>query len=222
MNKILTKCKAYIFDLDGTLAYTIDDLRTAMNRMLEKLGYPTMSKQDILNNINCGARLFVKRCLPEDVREDEQKLGEAFTLYQSCYEECYLDSTKTYPGVLDGIAYLRKKGVPMAVFSNKSTEHVVPIIKSLFPEGSFNIVLGHDGRFPTKPDPSGPKWIAKQFGLQPYEIGFIGDSDVDMNTAKNSGMHPIGVSWGYRSPELLVELGAEAILTSLEDILSLA
>ena len=218
----IEKCKAYIFDLDGTLAYTIDDLRTAMNRMLEELGYPLMTKQDILNTINCGARLFVKRCLPEGIREDEEKLEEAFLLYQSCYQGCYLDSTVLYPGVAEGIAYLNEKNIPLAVFSNKSTEHVVPIINKLFPKDSFKIILGHDDRFPTKPDPSGPKWIAGQFDLNPNEIGFIGDSDVDMHTAINSGMHPIGVNWGYRPPELLLELGAEAILASLDDIKALA
>jgi phosphoglycolate phosphatase len=105
----------------------------------------------------------------------------------------------------------------MAVFSNKQDEMTKAICDKLFP-GVFDAVLGgRNGRFEHKPSPEGALYLAEQLGASPDEIAFVGDSDVDMKTAKNAGMHPIGVSWGFRPPELLTKLGAEYIITSLDD-----
>lgn len=216
------KIKAYIFDLDGTIAYTLKDLTTAMNQMLDDLGFKRMTEQDILNNVNCGAKQFVAKCLPKSKQECEETIDLAYSKYREHYNKCYLDTTVPYPNVAEGIKYLRESGLKLAVFSNKSSEQTVPIAENLFPEGTFDIIMGHDGRFAHKPDPAGALYIADFLGLPPELIGFVGDSDVDMHTAENAGMHPFGVSWGYRSPELLKSLGAEKILYTLDDIKSLS
>ena len=211
-----------IFDLDGTLAYTIGDLRSGMNAMLRHFGFSEVSEQDILANINFGSVAFVRGCLPEAYRKDDAFIAEAHTVYSSYYAKCYLDTTVLYPGVAEGIAYLKKKGVRLAVFSNKQDAQTKAIVSKLFPANTFELVMGHDGTFPHKPSPEGTLHIVKQLGATPARAALIGDSDVDMMTAKNAGLHPIGVSWGYRPTETLLSLGAERILTCGDDLLLLA
>ncbi len=211
----------YIFDLDGTLAYTIGDLCSAMNGMLSHFGWRTITEEEALRNINFGARQFVRGCLPEEYRENETMVDLAFAKYAECYSQGYLKTTHLYPYIAKGIAYLKEKGAHLAVFSNKQDAQTKAICAKLFPEGTFDIVMGYNGAFPHKPTPDGALAIAIAFGCRPEEVAFVGDSDVDMKTAQNAGMHPIGVSWGYRPEELLLSCGAEAILSSLEDIKNL-
>ncbi len=207
----------FIFDLDGTLAYTISDLCAAMNGMLSHFGWRTITEEEALRNINFGARQFVRGCMPEEYRENETMVDLAFAKYAACYSEGYLNTTHLYPDVAEGVGYLKGKGARLAVFSNKQDAQTKAICAKLFPEGTFDIVMGHSGAFPHKPSPDGALAIAFAFGCRPEEVAFVGDSDVDMKTALNAGMHPIGVDWGYRPKELLRECGAEEILTSLVD-----
>lgn len=213
-----TAHRHFIFDLDGTLAYTIGDLRSAMNGMLRHFGWREISEEEALQNINFGARQFVRGCMPEAYREDEGMVDRAFAKYSECYAKEYLKTTCLYPGVGEGIAYLKAQGARMAVFSNKQDAQTKAICEKLFPADTFAIVLGNNGVFPHKPSPEGALYVAEVLGVRPEDIVFVGDSDVDMKTAANAGMHPVGVSWGYRPKELLLSLGAETILTSLEDI----
>jgi len=208
----------YIFDLDGTLAYTIGDLCAAMNGMLSSFGLRTITEEEALRNINFGARQFVRGCLPEEFRENETMVDLAFAKYAECYSRGYLNTTHLYPGVAEGAAFLKARGARLAVFSNKQDAQTKAICAKLFPGDTFDVVMGHNGAFPHKPSPDGALAIAIAFGCRPEEVAFVGDSDVDMKTALNAGMHPIGVSWGYRPTELLLSCGAERILTSLADI----
>ena len=211
------KHKYFIFDLDGTLAYTIEDLRSAMNRMLRYFGWREVTAEDTLRNINNGARVFVTGCLPEEYRQSEEIIDRAYAKYSEYYAEEYLKTTKPYPAVPEGIAYLKERGARLAVFSNKPDIQTKAICAKLFPEGTFELVLGHNGQFPHKPSPEGALYIAKILGGTPEETVLIGDSDVDMHLATNAGFHPVGVSWGYRPKELLEQLGAEMILYGTED-----
>ena len=209
--------KYFIFDLDGTLANTIKDLKNAMNYMLRELSFPEIDEAGVLRAINHGVVEFVRGCLPEDKRNNDEILDEALRIYQGYYAQNYIIDTAPYDCVPEAIAFFKENGAKMAVFSNKQDNMTKAICKVLFPN-TFDIVLGgRNGRFEHKPSPEGALFIAEQFGAKPDEIAFVGDSDVDMKTAKNAGMHPIGVSWGYRPPELLTELGAEYIITCLDD-----
>ena len=213
--------KAAIFDLDGTLCYTIDDLRTAMNAMLAQYGYPQRSVAGILEAINFGAREFVRRSLPEEARANEALVEECFRCYTGHYDLHYLDTTHTYPGIDELIAGLGARGIKLAVLSNKGDSHTKALIARLFPQGSFDVVLGGTDRFPTKPDPSSALWIAGELGAAPDEVLYVGDSDVDMRTACNAGFLPCGVSWGYRPPETLIAAGAEYVVGKPADIAAL-
>jgi len=216
-----TAKKYFIFDLDGTLAYTIGDLCSAMNGMLRHFGWRQITEEDALANINFGARQFVRGCMPAEYREDEALIDRAFAKYSECYAKEYLKTTHLYDGVAEGVAYLKARGAKMGVFSNKQDAQTKAICEKLFPADTFEIVLGNNGIFPHKPSPEGALYVAEVLGARPEEIAFIGDSDVDMRTAINAGMHPVGVAWGYRPKELLLSLGAETILSSLEDIKNL-
>lgn len=211
--------KAVIFDLDGTLCYTIDDLRTAMNAMLEERGYPTRSKEQILEAINCGAREFVRRSMPVELQTDEDEVTLCHQCYSEHYNHHYLDSTYPYEGITAVLSVLRKKGLKLAVLSNKGDSHTNMMVSKLFEKGTFDIVLGSSERFPNKPDPQSALWVASQLGAEPREVLYIGDSNVDMETARNAGFFACGVRWGYRSDDVLISTGAAALVTHPKELL---
>lgn len=215
------KYRYFIFDLDGTLAYTIDDLRAAMNRMLRHFGWREVSAEETLQSINNGARAFVAGCMPPEYRGDGEAVDRAYAKYLECYAEGYLNTTRLYPVIPQGIAYLKEQGAKLAVFSNKQDIQTKQICEKLFPDHPFELVMGHDGRFPHKPSPEGALHIVSVFGASPDETVLIGDSDVDMRLAANAGLHPVGVAWGYRPVALLEQLGAERILRDLDDFKAL-
>ncbi|MBE6636350.1 MAG: HAD family hydrolase [Ruminococcaceae bacterium] len=214
-------CRHFIFDLDGTLAYTIGDLTASINRMCLHFGWPSITEEDALRNINFGARAFVRGCMPTELCEDEEAVDRAFRVYSDMYATAYLNTTCLYPGVAEGIAYLKEQGAKLAVFSNKQDAQTKAICEKLFPADTFCLVWGHSGAYPHKPSPEGALAIAEQFGVRPEEIILVGDSDVDMMLAARAGMHPVGVSWGYRPAAMLQTLGAETIVHSLDDLKNL-
>lgn len=204
--------KAVILDLDGTLAYTIDDLRTGMNLMLNDMGYPLRSVEQIFEAINCGSREFVRRSLPEEAQNDEAIFEKCFALYNKHYSEHYLDSTYAFDGSKEMLYKLKNSGLSLAVLSNKGDEHTKNMIARIFPEGLFDIVLGNTGRFPTKPCPDSALYIASKLGANPEEVLYVGDSNVDMETACNAGFYPCGVLWGYRDASVLIASGAATLI----------
>jgi len=203
--------KAAIFDLDGTLADTLDDLGQAMNGMLRHFGWPERSREELCQFINRGARIFVARSMPEGSWEDinDSSVTEALRVYNAEYDKCFNDLTSPYEGVPELLAELREKGVKLAVLSNKQDKFVKLITERLFPD-TFDVVRGH-GEFPEKPSPESALATAAEMGVVPEECIFVGDSDIDMKTAQNAGMLPVGVSWGYRPPEILLDAGATVI-----------
>lgn len=204
--------KAAIFDLDGTLCYTIDDLRCAMNLMLRDFGYPERTVEDILAAINFGAREFVRRSLPKEAASDEATVDRCFKCYSEHYSQHYLDSTYPYKGVPDVVRELKNRGIKLAVLTNKGDEHAKALVAKLFGD-TFDIVLGNCGRFPTKPDPTSALWVAEQLGVEPREVLYAGDSDVDMKTSRNAGFFTCGVTWGYRDASMLCVTGASALVS---------
>lgn len=213
--------KAAIFDLDGTLAYTIDDLRTAMNLMLKDMGYPERSVQEIHDAINCGAREFVRRSLPQEARENEELVDQCHKTYAAYYDIHYLDTTYLYNGIAETVDELKTKGLKLGVLSNKGDTHTKKLISKLFPEGTFVMVLGNSGLFPTKPDPTSALYMAKELDVNPEEVLYIGDSNVDMETAKNAGFFACGVTWGYRDEKVLLESGADKLVYTPKQITDL-
>ena len=215
------KFKGAIFDLDGTIAYTLEDLKTAMNLMLADFGYPLQGLDGILAAINCGAHEFVRGCLPENVRDDDGKVDECHKVYSGYYSEHYNDTTYLYDGILETVLEMKKRGMKLAVLSNKGDEHTKAIVYKLFPEGTFDYVFGNRPDFPTKPDPKSALFVTANLGLTSSDILYIGDSNVDMETAGNAGFYPCGVTWGYRDRQILLETGAKTLVDEPRQLLDL-
>lgn len=212
--------RAAIFDLDGTLAYTLPDLQYSMNEMLRANGFPEMDDNGILKAINSGAVEFVRRCLPAEYRSDESFVHDRFVEYTAVYEKHYIDKTVLYDGIAEALDFLKKDGMLLACFSNKQDDHVRAILDTLLPENTFDFILGQTS-LPTKPHPIGAFWVAGELDCRPSEIAYIGDSDVDMMTACNAHMFPVGVSWGYRDESILASSGAKLIVRRPSQLVSL-
>lgn len=207
-----------IFDLDGTLADTMDDLKTAVNSTLSILGYEPRTKFELLNFINNGSRELVRRSLPTAVQTEDFIIDSALNIYGQEYEKCFCEKTRAYTGIYEAVHILKNEKFKLGVLSNKPHRFVETIIAKLFGIDTFDFVMGQS-EFPHKPDPSSALYVAKQLGVKPYKCIFVGDSDVDIKTAQNAGMRSIGVSWGYRSVELLTETGANYIASTPNKII---
>jgi phosphoglycolate phosphatase len=212
--------KGFIFDLDGTTANTLGDLKTAMNEMLTANGFPERTDTELLGAINYGARRFVQLSLPEKYRDNDDFITERHLEYTACYDRHFSDTTYLYPGIADTVAGLKKRGLKIAILSNKQHSHCTAIIDKLFPADTFDMVLGQT-ELPHKPDPTSAFVIAGRLDLRPSEIVFVGDSNIDMQTATSAGMFPVGVSWGYRQPSVLLEYGAQLIISNADELYNL-
>ena len=211
--------KGVIFDLDGTLADTMNDLLTAMNGMLVELGFPERTYGELLTFINRGARYFVGKSLPDGSVPDfnDPLVDRALVIYGRHYAKCCLDQTRPFDGVPEAIDELKRAGIKVGVLSNKQDAFVKETVEKLYP-GVFDAIHGQLD-LPEKPNPAPAFAVAEELGVAPGECAFVGDSDIDIKTGVNAGMLPVGVSWGYRSEECLLKAGAKIIAHSPEELL---
>ncbi|MBQ9965573.1 MAG: HAD family hydrolase [Clostridia bacterium] len=202
--------KAVVFDLDGTLVNSIDDLADSSNAALMELGFPTHEVEKYRYFIGDGMRKLIERILPQEKRYDEM-IETCHKIFRRIYDENYLNKTAAYEGIYEMLDSLKEKGYKLAVISNKVDVMAKKIVSELF--GSvFDFVSGKVDNLPTKPDPTLTLSIMKEMGVEPNECAFVGDSGMDMLTAVNTGALPIGVSWGFRGREELLENGAQYII----------
>jgi phosphoglycolate phosphatase len=209
-----------IFDLDGTLADTLEDIAGAMNRVLGGRGLPVHGAASYKLMIGKGLRNLVGQTLPAGMRIEETIaacLDELIVVYR---EHC-LDKTHLYDGVADLVSRLRAEGVKLAVLSNKADDLTRRIVGALFDPGMFAVVVGARQGQPLKPDPTVALLVGDRLGVPPGRIAYVGDSGVDMRTAAAAGMAAIGVSWGFRTRDELVESGAIAVLDHPLELLEL-
>ncbi len=213
--------KAAIFDLDGTLAYTFDDIRSSIDDMRAAYGVEPISDEKMTEIVNYVARDFAKFGLGLDKEPTEQMIDEALAIYTEAYDRHYLDTTRIYDGLPEVMETLKKNGMKLAVYSNKIDAYVKMIMTKLYGHKLFDVLMGPDGITP-KPDPMGALMIADKWGLKPEEVVFVGDSILDMKTGVSAGMTPIAVSWGYTKVENLKAAGAKYIVDTrpeLEELL---
>ena len=212
--------KLVIFDLDGTLLYTIEDLGQAANYALERNGYATHSMASYPYFVGNGVRRLMTRVLPEDARDDEnvdRVLGD-FIEY---YDEHCIDFTKPYNGMPELLQDLRDSGIAIAVASNKYQKAVSKIIPHYFPDINFVAIEGQKEGVNVKPDPSIVFAILAQAKVAKADCLYVGDSGVDMETARRACIDSVGVTWGFRSMKELVEYHADAIVNNPVDILGI-
>lgn len=214
------KYKAVIFDLDGTLLDTIDDLGDSMNSVLERHGYPVHDLGAYKYFVGNGMRNLVLRALPEDNR-DSASVDRGLMEMRDEYAKRWADKTRPYPGIPALLDALTMKGIKLAVLSNKLDRFSNDIVKKLLPDWSFYPVYGEREGVPIKPDPAGALEIAQILGLSPEEFLYLGDTGIDMKTAISAGMYAIGVLWGFRNAEELMNNGANMIIADPLEILKL-
>lgn len=212
--------KALIYDLDGTLADTLPSLCQAINMTMDHYGAPLRTCEDVRLAIGNGARMLVKRLLPDALANHEDKVTEALLYYNARYAETYT-AADCYVGIQDAVTALCHRGYTSAVLSNKPDKYTVVLCRILFPENTFALTQGQQEGVPTKPDPTAPLYIAARLGVKPEECAFIGDSEVDIRTAKNAGMMSVGCAWGYRSADDLRAEGADAVIDTPDQLLTL-
>lgn len=206
--------KTAIFDLDGTIADTINDLADAVNYGLYQLNCPEHSIEQYKNFVGNGAQLLCYRALPDDRKSESEKLYSFFSQY---YDQHYLDKTKLYSGIKETLNKLSENGVILAVATNKPQNVARQIISKLLPDINFVKVLGGCDEREKKPDPAIIREILNI--LPDNNTAFmIGDSNVDIRTAKNSGITSIGCIWGFRSRQELVDENADYIAENAKDI----
>jgi len=205
------KYKAVVFDMDGTLLDTLDDLADAMNRVLSSHGFPTHPVQAYKNFVGSGAKQLVARTLPAGAGEEELN-AQCLQEFLNEYERNWNVKTRLYegiPGLLDALA---GRGIPMAVLTNKPQDFADLCMQAFLARWTFAMTLGQMPGVPVKPDPAGPRQVIAHLGVRPEEILYLGDTDVDMHTAVNAGMYPVGVLWGFRPKEELLGSGAKTLI----------
>lgn len=204
--------KAAIFDLDGTLVDTIDDIAAAVNGALARRGLPTHDAASYKRMVGNGFRNLVTKALPPALAEDPEAVRSLHEEAAANYEAHCLDLSRPYAGVGGLLAALAAAGVPMAVLSNKPDPLTKKVVAALLPGVPFVLVRGETADFPRKPDPASALDAARRLGAAPSEIAYLGDSDVDMRTARSAGMLALGAAWGFRGAAELRSAGAAEIL----------
>jgi len=211
---------AVIFDLDGTLLDTLRDLSDSGNSVLAARGFPTHSMDDYRTFIGTGMENLVRAIFPEGEKpETEEQIAKVLAEYRGFYAKNWKNTTKPYPGIPELLDTLAGRGIPIGVLSNKAHDFTVKCVDEFLASWKWDSVLGQREGIARKPDPSGALEIAKTVGLAPENCYFIGDSDVDILTGKNAGMHAIGVAWGFRDVDELTAAGAESVLGTPDDLL---
>ncbi|MFW5757228.1 MAG: HAD family hydrolase [Bacteroidota bacterium] len=211
--------KGVIFDLDGTLLNTLDDLSESANKVLKKHHLMQHSREDFKRFIGSGARKLIESMLPEDKREDsfiDQLLLEFKTEYgMNCDNK-----TVPFPGIISLVNLLHEGGIKMTVLSNKPHELTLKCCQSFLPVDMFEEIMGQKEGKPRKPDPTTALELAKRMELEPEEIIFLGDSENDINTALAGGFFPVGVTWGMRTRKQLEDCGTKTIIGMPDELLA--
>lgn len=212
--------KLCIFDLDGTLIDSLYDLADAMNHALEKNGMPTHSRKNYRMMVGSGISVLADRAMvvPEGTESSiKETVLRDFNAY---YAEHCLDLTRPYERIPGLLTELDRRHIRYAVLSNKPDSFAEKIVEALFPEHKFAAVWGKKDEFPRKPDPASVFALMSSLGVEPFDCLYIGDSSIDIQTAKNAGLRNVGVSWGFRKVTELRMAGANYIATTPADILS--
>ena len=213
--------EAVLFDLDGTLLDTLDDLGDSMNAVLAARGYATHPIASYTSFVGDGVQNLVRRSLPADAGANDAIVNELVPLMRGEYSRRWAAKTRAYdgiPGLLDGLA---SRGLRMAVLSNKPHPATVEVVAHFFARWTFDATLGARPGVPIKPDAGAALEVSRLLGIPPSKFLYLGDTNTDMQTAAAAGMFAVGVLWGFRSKEELQASGAQVVVAHPRDVLSL-
>ena len=208
----------YIFDLDGTLLDTLADLAASCNYALRSHGMPEHSIDDVRRFVGNGVRKLMERAIPDG--EANPDFEATFATFREYYMHHSLDTTKPYPGIMDTLVELKARGCRLAVVSNKMMAATVELCKHFFPD-TIEVAIGENEAEGIKKKPAPDTVLAalKQLGVSGEDVVYVGDSDVDLATARNSGLPCISVLWGFRDRDFLLDHGATTFITSPKELL---
>ncbi len=212
--------RAVLFDLDGTLLDTLDDLCDATNSVLAGSGFPEHPKEAFRRMVGRGLRMLVTMALPEGNR-DSATLDRVGSLLGRYLLEHPVTKTKPYPGIPEMLSSLQERNIPMAILTNKPDRVAQEVVRTLLSDYRFVEIQGQRDGVPRKPDPTAARMMCDRMQCSPEQAAFVGDSDVDIETALAAGMKPVGMEWGFRGREELLRAGAERILASPQELLEL-
>lgn len=210
--------KLVIFDLDGTLLYTLEDLMNSVNHALKRFGYETKTLEEVSEHVGNGVQHLVRMMLPESVSDDD------FKAYYECFKEHYsehcCDKTHPYDGIMETLRLLRCRDVKVGILSNKFQSAAEEVCKHYF-DGLYDIVVGESETCKRKPAPDGINMICDKFEMSKEDVLFFGDSEVDIKTAENADIYCVSVLWGYREREFLAENNAKVFISNPLDIIDI-
>ncbi|MDD6049863.1 MAG: HAD family hydrolase [Clostridiales bacterium] len=208
--------RAVLFDLDGTLTNTLEDIADAMNRSLRMHGLPEWPLDAYRYLVGDGAKKLAERA----VREEQHLALSVQQEYQAYYQEHTQVKSRPYDGIPELLRALQARKLPLAVFSNKPDADTKHVVAHYFPEIDWAVVRGQIEGVPVKPDPTGALAAAQAMGVSPGEVLYLGDTATDMRCARNAGMHPVGALWGFRTAQELMESGAEHLVAHPGELLA--
>jgi phosphoglycolate phosphatase len=214
------KFKAVLFDLDGTLLDTLQDLSDSMNAALHQLGFPGHDAETCKYFIGDGMEKFAFRALPENYR-DETTVVNCTAAMRDEYSRRWARKTRPYPGIPDLLDGLNTRNLKMAILSNKPDDSTKTMVAALLARWKFNPVEGARSDLPKKPDPTLALQICQELDVPAPEILYLGDTATDMKTARAAGMFPVGALWGFRTAEELEAAGAEVLVDHPTEVLQL-
>lgn len=212
---------AFIFDLDGTLLNTIDDLANAANWVCEQNGWPTHTVDQYRYFVGNGIPKLVERFSPEEQRTPD-RLAETLAQFSARYAAHKADCTAPYPGIREALEQLKASGAALGVLSNKEDSLARAVVEQYFGKGLFDLVRGACPGVPVKPDPTAVRGMLAQPPFAGRSTVFVGDSNVDILTAKAAGLDSCGVLWGFRTRDELEQAGADHLAAQPEELVQLA
>ena len=209
------KPDSIIFDLDGTLTDTLADLKNSVNFAMRKFGFPERTIDEVRAFVGNGVKRLIDLSVPENT--DPETAAECLAVFKEHYKENSLVLTKPYDGIIPMLQRLKKEGIKTAVVTNKMHEAAADIVNLFFGD-LIGVTIGQIDGAAQKPQPDGIYKVLEKLGVSKEKAVYVGDSEVDCITAKNAGIPCIGVTWGFRSKEILLENGADYIINSPEEI----
>lgn len=213
--------KACIFDLDGTLTDTLESLTYSVNETLKELDLPCITREQCRDFVGNGARYLLERSLEAVGDEKLLHIEEAMQIYGRIFKQNCTYKVAPYDGIEEMLATLKKAGMKLAVLSNKPHLQTLDVVSTFFGEETFEAVQGQQEGVPRKPNPTAARMIAEKFGVDQTECVYVGDSDVDMQTGNAARMKTVGVTWGFRPKEVLVEHGAHHTIDHPEELITI-
>ena len=214
------KYEAVIFDLDGTLLDTLQDLADAVNGVLSRSRFPEHGLEAYRYFVGDGVEDLARRALPEKHRDEATVTGFVTAIMEE-YRQRWPDHTRPFEGIPELLDALTASRIRMAILTNKPDDSTRVMVSKLLPRWQFHIILGATPLLPKKPDPQGALQIADYLKLPPQAFLYVGDSDIDMKTASAAGMYAVGVLWGFRTADELIKNGAKVLIDKPLELLEL-